>query len=215
MLEDWGIRHPREFQIRAVHSLAFQRDRLQYLIAKTGSGKSVVLLAVGALQNGITLTIVLLVGLGSDQVSKSTNEPNFIKAYHLDEHTGIDAQVLKDRLLSIHLQEVETVSIFLYVSPQSQQPGTFWQKLLHTLSSKDLIRLIAIDEAHAVNQDGKDFCSEFRVAVKTLKSFYYNQPTKCNRLVMLATFRKSDQDVITDLYQKQPDEIIWQELSHR
>ena len=84
MLDDWGIRHPREFQIRAVASLAFQRDRLLFLIAKTGSGKSAVPLAVGALQSGITLTMVPLVGLGSDQVSKSTNEANFIEAYHLD-----------------------------------------------------------------------------------------------------------------------------------
>jgi superfamily II DNA helicase RecQ len=93
MLEDWRIRHPRDFQIRAVSTLAFQRDRLQYLIAKTGSGKSAIPLAVGALQNGITLTMVPLVGLGSDQVSKSSNENNYIEAYHLDEHMGIDAQV--------------------------------------------------------------------------------------------------------------------------
>ena len=81
MLDDWGIRYPRDFQIRAVAYLAFQRDRILYLIAKTGSGKSAVPLAVGALQNGITLTMVPLVGLGSDQVSKSTNNhiSDFVK----------------------------------------------------------------------------------------------------------------------------------------
>ncbi len=122
---------------------------------------------------------------------------------------------MKDRLLSLNPREADAVSIFLYVSPQSLQPGTFWQKLLATLASKDYIRLIVIDEAHAVNQDGRDFRPEFRVAVKTLKSLYDSQPKKCNRLVMSATFRKVNQDVITDLYQKQPDEIIWLELSRR
>jgi superfamily II DNA helicase RecQ len=124
MLEDWGIRHPREFQIRAVHSLAFQRDRILYLIAKTGSGKSAVPLTDGSLCNGITLTMVPLVGLGSDQVSKSTKESNFIEAYHLDEqHMGTDAQVLSKRLLALNEREAKCVSNFLYVSPQSLQHG--------------------------------------------------------------------------------------------
>jgi len=215
MLDDWGIRHPREFQIRAVASLAFQRDRLLFLIAKTGSGKSAVPLAVGALQSGITLTMVPLVGLGSDQVSKSTNEANFIEAYHLDEHMGTDAQVLKNRLLSLNTREAEFVSIFLYASPQSLQPGTLWHKLLVTLSSRDLIRLIVVDEAHSVALDGRDFRPEFRTAMKTLKSLYDNQPTRCNRLVMSATFRKCDQDIISDLYKCPPDETIWLELSRR
>jgi superfamily II DNA helicase RecQ len=215
MLDDWGIRHPREFQIRAVHSLAFQRDRILYLIAKTGSGKSAVPLTVGSLCNGITLTMVPLVGLGSDQVSKSTKESNFIEAYHLDEHMGTDAQVLTKRLLALNEREAKCVSIFLYVSPQSLQQGTFWHKLLVTLSGRNMIRLIVIDEAHAVSLDGRDFRPEFHTAAKTLKSLYDNSPTKCNRLVMSATFRKSDQDVITNLYQRPPDEIIWLELSRR
>ena len=51
--------------------------------------------------------------------------------------------------------------------------------------------------------------------MKTLKSRYENQPTKCNRLVMSATFWKSDQDVITALYQCRPDKVLWLELSRR
>jgi hypothetical protein len=57
-----------------------------YLIAKTGLGKLAVPLTVGSMQNNVTLTMVPLVGLGSDQVSKSTNKANMIKSYHLDEH---------------------------------------------------------------------------------------------------------------------------------
>ena len=39
MKEDWGIQYPHEFQIRAIHHIAFQRDQILYLVAKTGSGK--------------------------------------------------------------------------------------------------------------------------------------------------------------------------------
>ncbi len=49
MIEDLGIRYPHEFQICAVHSIAFHRDRLLYLIAKTGLGKSAIPLTIGAM----------------------------------------------------------------------------------------------------------------------------------------------------------------------
>ena len=39
MKDDWGIQYPHEFQIRAIHHIAFQRDQILYLVAKTGSGK--------------------------------------------------------------------------------------------------------------------------------------------------------------------------------
>ena len=34
MLDDWGIRCPHEFQIRAIHRAAFHRDELVYIITK-------------------------------------------------------------------------------------------------------------------------------------------------------------------------------------
>ncbi len=117
MLDNWGIRLLHEFQIRVIHSIAFHCNWLVYLITKTGLGESAVPLTIGSMQNGITLMMVPLVGLGSNQVSKSTNEANCIKAYHLDKHRGVDAQVLRDRLLSLNWREAEFVSIFLYTSP--------------------------------------------------------------------------------------------------
>ena len=80
------------------------------MIAKTGSGKSpAVPITVGLLCNGITLTMVLLVGLDSDQVPKSTNEANFIEAHHLNKHMGTDAPMLSKRLLALNKQEGKSV----------------------------------------------------------------------------------------------------------
>jgi len=50
MKENWGIQYPHEFQIRAIHHIAFQRDQILYLAAKTGSGKSAIPLTIGSLQ---------------------------------------------------------------------------------------------------------------------------------------------------------------------
>ena len=61
MWDDWGIQFPHDWQIRAIHDIAFSRDTSTFLVAKTGSGKSAVPLTVGSLLTGVTLTMVPLV----------------------------------------------------------------------------------------------------------------------------------------------------------
>ncbi len=95
-------------------------------------------LTVGSLLTGVTITMVPLVGLGSDQVNKCSNDGNFIEGYHLDEHRGFDAQRLRARLLSLNKTEAEYTAIFLYASPQSLQVGTQWYQTLVSLAAKDL-----------------------------------------------------------------------------
>ena len=195
--DDWEIRSPHEWQIRAIHDICTSTDSSTYLIAKTGSGKSAVPLAVGSLFTGVTLTMVPLVGLGSDQVNKCCNDDNFIEGYHLDEHRGRDAQLLKKRLLSLNEEEANYVSVFLYVSPQSLQVGSPWYRTLATLASNNMIRLMVVDEAHTVAQDGREFRPEFKTAVAALRSIHKMLPSPCNFVAMSATFRQSDQDEIS------------------
>ena len=215
MLDDWGIQFPHEWQIRAIADIVFSRDTTTFLIAKTGSGKSAVPLTVGSLLTGVTLTMVPLVGLGSDQVNKCSNPDNFIEGYHLDEHRGSDSGLLRKRLLSLGEYEADNVAIFIYASPQSIDVGRDWHRTLMTLSSRNLIRLIVVDEAHSVAQDGRDFRPEFRTAVSALRKIYDNSPTPINFLAMSATFRRDDQDVISRLWTRPPDKVIWLELSRR
>jgi hypothetical protein len=146
-------------------------------------------MTVGSLQGGVTLTMVPLVGLGSDQVTKSSNKINKIESYHLDEHRGIDGNLLRDCLLSLNRNEAYYIAILLYASPQSPQVGLFWFHCLSILASWDMLRLIVINEAHSVALDG---WPEFHFVVKILKVLYDNQPTKCNCIAMFATFRQSD-----------------------
>ncbi len=176
-------------------------------------GKSAIPLTIGLLQTGVTLSMVPLVGLGSDQVNKISNDDNLIEANYLNEHRGDDGKALRDCLLALNEQEAGHVSIFLYALPQSLQVSTFWYQCLLTLSSCNMIWLIVIDEAHTIAQDGHSFRLEFLLAVHSLKGIYNNQQTKCNRIAMSETFRQSDQDIISNLFGKTPGKIMWLELS--
>ncbi len=156
-----GYFYPHKFQICAIHDIPCHRNQIVYLIAKTGSRKLAVLLSLGSLQTSVTVTIVPLVGLGSNQVKNGSNEDNLINAYHLDKHCGNDGKTLRDWLLLLSDDEAEHVSILLCASPQSLQVGIFWHQYLSTIALCDMIRLIVIDEAHCMAQDGRHFCPEF------------------------------------------------------
>jgi superfamily II DNA helicase RecQ len=170
MMDDWGIHYPHKFQIHAIHHIASHHDQIVYIIAKTGSGKSEIPLPIGSLPTGVTLSMVPLVGLGSDQVINSRHSKNLIEAYHLDKNPGCDGYALRSWLLSLHPHEAECVSIFFYVLPQSLKEGSFWYKCLFELASKNLIQLICIDKAHSVAQNGRNFRPKFCSAVKMLRS---------------------------------------------
>ena len=71
----WGVDSPRGYQIRMIFNLEYRKIHLTYLIRKYGEGKSLVILGMAALLHGITISMVPLIGLGSDQMAKS-RQPN-------------------------------------------------------------------------------------------------------------------------------------------
>ena len=87
----------------------------------------------------------------------------------MDENRGTDGNQLRSRLLALTDREAKSLSIFLYASPQSLTVGSIWHRTLMTLASKSIIRLIVIDEAHCVAQDGRHFRPEFMTAMVALK----------------------------------------------
>ena len=82
----WEIDRPREFQIQAIYLMVYCQKQVLYLIRKTGEGKSIVFLMIATLLRGITIVLVPLIGLGSDQVSKTINLTHCIESYHVDEN---------------------------------------------------------------------------------------------------------------------------------
>ena len=74
---------------------------------------------VAMLLCGMSIVLVPLLGLGSDQVSKSNNQAQHVEAYHLDELRGQDLRALHEHLMIVPHQRITDQTIFLYTSPQS------------------------------------------------------------------------------------------------
>ncbi len=93
----WGVDELREFQIQAICHGIFHDETVMYVAEKNGYGKSLIPITIASIRKGITIVLVLLIGLGSDQVAKSMFANKGIEAYHVDEHqTPDDAKLLRD-----------------------------------------------------------------------------------------------------------------------
>jgi hypothetical protein len=68
----YGIAEPRDFQLQAIHYLCFYDNPAMVLLRATADGKSLVPLTTSIIRTGVTLVLVPLHGLGSDQVDKAT-----------------------------------------------------------------------------------------------------------------------------------------------
>ena len=136
MKKGWGIDNPRPYQVEAIFRLAFCRMNV-HLIRKCGEGKSAVLYGMASLLRGITVCMVPLIGLGSDQVSKSKRPDINQESYHVDEFRGKDFDKLAKRVKSS--KPGGNDRIILFISPQELKEGTKWYSLLVTLANAGLI----------------------------------------------------------------------------
>jgi len=81
-----------------------------YVNARTADGKSLIPQTVASLRGGVAIVLVPLIGLGSDQVEKSTVVEHNVEAYHADEHKGRDGDALRQRLRAMTEGEAEHVA---------------------------------------------------------------------------------------------------------
>ena len=190
---------------------------MMYLIRKTGEGKSEVLKGMATLMKGVTLSLVPLLGLGSDQ-SQKASETEFIgfEAHHIDEYRDeMAADLMKD--LEKYSSEHMT-SILLFVSPQTLQPTSKWYATFVMLAQRGHLSSICIDEVHAAVQNYVSFRPEFKTAVEsvnTLVSIAKGIGKRVPILAMSATFTIPQQKAFNNLIHRTPSMIIWGDMNKR
>ena len=85
----------RQFQLEGTNHLSFNDDASLVMIRRTADGKSLVPLTTSYIRKGVTICLVPLHGLGSDQVEKAASETLHLEAYYVDEHRGESADALE------------------------------------------------------------------------------------------------------------------------
>jgi hypothetical protein len=213
----------RDFQYEAIHQLAFNDDASLILIRCTADGKSLVPAITSALRGGVSIILVPLHGLGSDQVESAENNQFGIEAYYVDEHHFSNAKMLQGRLKLYSKQEAEESTIILYVSPNSIREYTDstrkhrnpWFPIFYSLAKEGIISLLAIDEAHAVEQAGQSIRRKFVDAVLAMEHLFDVMPTPVPRLAISATFRQEDYDRVVSLFGLDDAIVMQGDLSQR
>ena len=197
----YGIDTPRPFQVEAINYLAFGdadgRANILYMVRKTADGKSLVQLASSVIMRGVTITLVPLVGLGSDQVEKATVVEKNVEGYHVDEHKYADAHLLRKRIDLLRDEELRNTAITFFISPQSLKNGSPWLDVVKTLARRGQLSLFVIDEAHSIEQSGRDFRPDFKEAVINMKNIIDTMPHRIPILAMSATLKKKDMKTIS------------------
>lgn len=163
----WSFRKPREFQVRAIHKVAYDRHECGRhrlgLIRRTGEGKSLVLLGIATLLRGLTVITEPLITVGSDQVASVTefSSPHGrVYAFHLDAFSKEDAKEFGSFLYG--LRSCSRHSIILYCSPDMLKPDTIWSKCIDNAMRHGFLNLLAVDEAHTIYYDGRRFRPVFK-----------------------------------------------------
>jgi superfamily II DNA helicase RecQ len=197
--EIFSIDDTREFQVTATHYLSYYNSAFLSMIRRTADGKSLVPLCTAVLRRKVTLIMVPLHGLGSDQVDKSTLREHNINAYYVDQHTRENEDLLRERLEGLTMDEAKDSCTILFVSPQKLAPDSAWFALFESMARRNLFSLFCIDEAHAVHQDGRAFRTLFNDAVTGIKQLHSLQSNPVPRLIMSATLRPEDQKFVTKL----------------
>ncbi|KAL7539694.1 hypothetical protein ACHAXR_009496 [Thalassiosira sp. AJA248-18] len=199
--------------------MVFLTSQTLYLIRKTGEGKSLVILTTAAMLRGVTVVMVPLIGLGSDQVNKSFRLHEGIEAYHVDENKGDDFMHLMKRLMSIKKRDGRSSnSIILYCSPQSLSPTNMFSQCLTALAKRNLITSVFVDEAHSIHRDGYNgskFRPEFDSALANLIAITNKQQRPPNFTFMSATLRNECQDTITKITKRNPTVVCWGNMDRR
>jgi superfamily II DNA helicase RecQ len=220
LLTTWGCATPRPYQVEAIFHLVYRKVDMVYLIRKTGEGKSLVLQAMASMLKGVTISLVPLLGLGSDQQQKCNLSSGAVEAYHLDEFRGSHA-----KLLMAHLRQytrAEKTTIILFVSPQQLKQFSTWYSLLLELASRGCISAVCIDEVHTAVQNYESFRPEFRSAMDFIHLLVSTARTATNGsylyvpiLAMSATFTISDQASFNKLIRRQPTMVFWGDMNRR
>lgn len=165
-----------DFQKDAIKALLANRDTM--VLVPTSGGKSLCYIGAALLRPGLCLVVSPLIALMRDQLS--TLERLGIPAAALD-----SLQTPEQKKLTMERLSNEEIKV-LFVSPERLSLASF-REFMGRLN----LSLVAVDEAHCVNQWGFDFRPDY-----ARLGDYLSQISDCPKLALTATATVNDTNIM-------------------
>jgi ATP-dependent DNA helicase RecQ len=162
LLEDlFGHEDFREGQLGAILRALGGKDTAVML--PTGAGKSLIFQMAGLLRPGITLAIDPLISLINDQ-------DRGLRQQGINRTCALTGPSLKGPAGKTLLEGVSKGNFhFVFLTPERLQIQSFRDSLV-SFSSKKLVNLAVVDEAHCVSEWGHDFRTSYLQMTRNLKN---------------------------------------------
>ena len=131
-------------------------------VRPNGGGKTLLFTSTAATLKGITLCIIPLLSLGSDQVTKlitsTRSSAHIITGIHLDE---LPVSQHGKLLMNLPMYDTKTKTVIIFTSPQSLfHPSS--PLLEYLLAESSRLSMVVMDEIHLACHFGYSFRKEFR-----------------------------------------------------
>ncbi|KEP62184.1 UNVERIFIED_CONTAM: ATP-dependent DNA helicase, RecQ family protein [Hammondia hammondi] len=188
----FGNRSFRPMQRAIINAVLSQRD--VFVMMPTGGGKSLCFQLPAIVSGGVTVVVMPLVSLITDQLEQMQLLNVGCRAFAANQPWE-EQKAVYDELRrgngEIHL---------LLVTPEKLKGSSLLRSCLHELNREGCLDRFAIDEAHCVSQWGNDFRPDYR-QLQSLREEYPNVPL----VALTATATKAVlQDVVTQLRMREP-----------
>jgi bloom syndrome protein len=177
----------RTYQLEAINAVMSRHD--VFVILPTGGGKSLIfqLPALSENSRGVTLVVMPLVSLITDQV-EHMNRLGIPSACLVGEVSSKQQSQVYDQLRSGSIK-------LLFVTPERLVQSQNLSNVLRSLNYQNLIERIVIDEAHCVSQWGHDFRDSYLALGVIRASLLPNVP-------ILALTATATDTVVADVVQQ-------------
>ncbi|KAF8359094.1 rcq-5 [Pristionchus pacificus] len=164
------------------------RNRDVFVSFPTGAGKSLVYQLPSLLYGGVSIVVSPLIALITDQVAACQKK-------------GIPCESLNSKLTTAERQRIfedlrspQPKIKLLYLTPEGLATD-YLQKMIKSLSDRNLLAYIIVDEAHCVTHWGHDFRPDY-LKLKSLRKLAPNAPW----VALTATANtKAQEDIIKQL----------------